>query len=143
MPIYLKQAGLMALFALTLGFAATPIVHAADKPGVVIQMSDNDAEKWGLALNNAKNFQKELGKDKIDVEIVAYGPGINMLKKDSTVGSRMDEAMMSGVKITACQNTMKAQKLTEKDIYPSVGFVPSGVVEIMQKQQRGWAYIRP
>lgn len=143
MPIYLKQAGLMALFALTLGFAATPIVHAADKPGVVIQMSDNDAEKWGLALNNAKNFQKELGKDKIDVEIVAYGPGINMLKKDSTVGSRMDEAMMSGVKITACQNTMKAQKLTEKDIYPSVGFVPSGVVEIMQKQQQGWAYIRP
>ena len=106
MPIYLKPAGLMALFALTLGFSAAPIVHAADKPGVVIQMSDNDAEKWGLALNNAKNFQKELGKDKIDVEIVAYGPGINMLKKDSTVGSRMDEAMMSGVKIIACKITM-------------------------------------
>ena len=143
MSISLKQAGLMALFVLTLGFAAAPMVHAGDKHGVVIQMSDNDADKWNLALNNAKNFQKELGKDKIDIEIVAFGPGINMLKKDSAVASRLDEAMMSGVKITACQNTMKAQKLTDKDIYPSVGFVPSGVVEIMQKQQQGWAYLRP
>ena len=51
--------------------------------------------------------------------------------------------MMSGIKINACQNTLKAMKLTEKDIYPSVGFVPSGVVEIMQKQQQGWAYLKP
>ena len=143
MRIFLKQAGLMALFMFTLGFAAAPMAHAGDKPGVVIQMSDNDPDKWNLALNNAKNFQKELGKDKVDIEIVAFGPGINMLKKDSVVSSRFDEAMMSGIKINACQNTLKAMKLTEKDIYPSVGFVPSGVVEIMQKQQQGWAYLRP
>ncbi len=109
-----KQVGLMALFMVTIGFTAAPTVQAGDKHGVVIQMSDDDADKWNLALNNAKNFQKELGKDKIDIEIVAFGPGISMLKKDSTVASRMDEAMMSGVKIIACQNTLKAQKLTEK-----------------------------
>ena len=143
MRISLKQAGLMALFMLTLGFGAAPTAHAADKHGVVIQMSDNDPDKWNLALNNAKNFQKELGKDKIDIEIVAFGPGINMLKKDSAVSGRFDEAMMSGIKISACQNTMKAMKLTEKDIYSNVGFVPSGVVEIVQKQQQGWSYLRP
>lgn len=139
----LKQAGLLALLLLTLGFAAAPVVHAADKQGVVIQVSDNDPAKWNLALNNAKNIQKDLGKDNVDIEIVAYGPGINMLKKDSEVGPRLDEVTLGGVAVSACQNTMKAQKLSEKDMHASVAYVPAGVIEIIKKQKAGWAYIRP
>ena len=138
-----KRASLLALLLLSLGFAAAPVVHAADKQGVVIQMSDNDPAKWNLALNNAKNIQKDLGKDNVDIEVVAYGPGINMLKKDSEVAARLDEFAMGGVTISACQNTMKAQKLSEKDMHQSVAYVPSGVIEIMKKQKAGWAYIRP
>jgi intracellular sulfur oxidation DsrE/DsrF family protein len=139
----LKQTGFMALLLLTLGFAAAPAVQAADKEGVVIQVSDNDPAKWNLALNNAKNIQKDFGKDKVNIEIVAYGPGINMLKKDSAVGSRLDEITLSGVTVSACQNTMKGQNLSEKDMHPSIGYVPSGVVEIMKKQKAGSAYLRP
>jgi hypothetical protein len=139
----LKQAGLLALLLLILGFSVAPMAHAADKQGVVIQVSDNDPAKWNLALNNARNIQNDLGKDKVDIEIVAYGPGINMLKKDSEVGPRLDEATMGGVAVSACQNTMKAQKLSEKDIHASVAYVPAGVLEIMKKQQAGWSYIRP
>jgi uncharacterized protein len=116
---------------------------AGAKSKVVMQMSDGDAAKWNLALNNAKNLQTDLGAANVDIEIVAYGPGIGMLKADSVVGNRVDEAMASGVKVIACENTMRGQKLGKPDMWQGIGYVSAGVVEIMQKQQQGWAYIRP
>ena len=116
---------------------------SASKSRVVIQVSDGDAAKWNLALNNARNLQTDLGAGNVDIEIVAYGPGIGMLKADSAVGARVGEALASGVKVVACDNTMRGQKLTKPDMLPDVGYVAAGVVEIMQKQQQGWAYIRP
>ena len=116
---------------------------AAARSKVVLQMSDADPAKWNLALNNAKNIQTDLGAANVDVELVAYGPGIGMLKADSVVGNRIDEAMAAGVKVVACENTMRAQKLTQVDMLGKIGYVPAGVTEIMQRQQQGWAYIRP
>jgi len=110
---------------------------------IVVQVSDADSAKWNLALNNARNIQTDLGAANVDVEIVAYGPGIGMLKADSVVGNRIDEAMTAGVKVVACENTMRAQKLTQADMLGKIGYVPAGVVEIMQRQQQGWAYLRP
>ena len=49
----------------------------------------------------------------------------------------------SGVKVIACENTMQAQKLARSDMLASIGYVNAGVVELMQKQMEGWAYIRP
>ena len=108
-----------------------------------MQGSDNDPAKWNLALNNAQNLQADLGAANVDVEIVAYGPGIGMLKSDSVVGNRIGEALGSGVKIAACENTMRGQKLQKSDMLGGIGYVAAGVVEIMQKQQQGWAYLRP
>ncbi len=116
---------------------------APQRARVVIQVSDADQGKWNLALNNAKNIQTDLGAANVDVEIVAYGPGIGMLKLDSAVGGRVDEATSAGVKIIACENTMKGQKLTKADMLNGIGYVPAGVVELMSRQQQGWAYIRP
>ena len=48
-----------------------------------------------------------------------------------------------GVKVSACENTMRGQKLAKADMLDGIGYVPAGVVEIMQKQQQGWAYLRP
>ena len=99
--------------------------------------------KWNLTLNNASNVQKDVGADNVDIEIVVYGPGIGMLKADSTAASRVNEALASGVKVVACENTMQAQKLSKADMLSNVGYVSAGVVELMQRQQEGWAYIRP
>lgn len=135
-------ASLCAAALLALGAAPFPAAVAADNQ-VVIQVSDNDEGKWNLALNNAKNLQSALGKDKIDIEIVVYGPGIGMLKAESLVGNRVADAGASGVKVIACENTMKAQKLVRADMLDGVGYVPAGVIEIMQRQKQGWAYLRP
>jgi intracellular sulfur oxidation DsrE/DsrF family protein len=53
------------------------------------------------------------------------------------------QALRDGVSVVACQNTMRAMELTEKDMLPGIGYVPAGVVELMRKQQHGYAYIRP
>jgi intracellular sulfur oxidation DsrE/DsrF family protein len=127
---------------------AMPLAPALAQNGkranrVVMQVSDGDAAKWNLALNNARNLQADLGRDNIEVEIVAYGPGIGMLKADSVVANRVEEALAAGTKIVACENTMTGQKLSRDDMLPKIGYVKAGVVELMQKQQDGWAYIRP
>ncbi len=119
-----------------------PGAHA-ESPGVIIQVSDNDPERWTLALNNAKNFQKDLGKDNVTIEIVAYGPGINMLKKDSTVAKRLEEAKAQGITVLACENTMRNKKVSRDQMHSQISYIDSGVVEIMKKQREGWAYLRP
>lgn len=116
---------------------------AAAKNRVVMQVSDADPAKWNLALNNARNLQADLGRDHVEIEIVAYGPGIGMLRRESSVSSRIDEALTAGVSVVACENTMTGQKLTKPDMLPGIGYVRAGVVEIMQKQQQGYAYLRP
>jgi len=113
------------------------------KNRIVFQVSDADPVKWNLALNNARNVQEDLGPGNAELEIVVYGPGIGMLKKDSPAGGRIAQALNDGVKVVACENTMRGQKLTYEDMLPNIGYVPAGVVELMQKQQQGYAYIRP
>ena len=117
------------------------VAAAANK--VVVQVSDADPAKWNLALNNVRNLQADLGAKNVDIEIVAYGPGIGMLKADSVVSYRIGEALGAGVKIVACENTMRGQKLNQPDMLEGIGYVKAGVVEIMQRQQQGWTYLRP
>ncbi|MSQ52345.1 MAG: hypothetical protein EXR28_10680 [Betaproteobacteria bacterium] len=121
---------------------ASPAKQAV-KHKVIFQVSDNDPAKWNLALNNARNVQQDLGANNVEIEIVAYGPGIGMLKMESTVGNRVGEAISSGVKVVACENTMNNQKLGRDDMLSSIGHVKAGVVELIEKQRQGWAYIRP
>ncbi len=122
------------------GHAATPADPIAK---VVLQVSDGDAARWNMVLNNAKNVQTDLGADKVKIEIVAYGPGIGMLKFDATTANRVSEAVKSGVQIVACENTMQTLKLSKADMNASIGYVPAGVVELIKRQQEGWAYVRP
>jgi uncharacterized protein len=110
---------------------------------VVMQVSDADPVRWNLALNNVRNVRQSLGATGVEIELVAYGPGIGMLKTDSVVGDRIADALKDGVKVVACQATMSALRLTEGDMLPRVGYVPSGAVELIRKQQQGYAYLRP
>jgi len=139
-----KFLGALLGGVLMMGALALPTATlAADKAKMVVQVSDSNPATWNLALNNIKNVQKDLGKDNVELELVAYGPGIGMLKADSEVANRIDDAVDSGVHVMACQNTMRGQKLTKEDMNAKIGYVPSGVVEILRRQQAGYAYLRP
>lgn len=110
---------------------------------VIFQVSDNDPQKWYLTLSNAKNVQKELGRGNVQIEILAYGPGLEMVVLETEVAEKLEEAMDNGVKIVACENTMIGRKLSRADMFHGIGYVKTGVVELMRRQREGWAYVRP
>ena len=118
---------------------------AADNK-VVIQVSTDDARTQTIAMNNAVNLQKALGIDNVDVEIVAYGPGLSMLTKKSKQAQRVSSLALQNVTFSACANTMKKiekKKGKKPALAEGVTVVPGGVIRIMELQQQGYAYIRP
>jgi len=125
--------------------AATTAAAAAapdSKEHAIFAVSDDDAKKWNLTLGNIGNAIEGIGADAADIELVVYGPGIAMLKKDSPVADKIAAAQNKGVRIVACQNSMRGYHLEQADLAPGVGSVPSGVVELIRRQHAGYAYVR-
>lgn len=143
----------ISLFFLSFSIS-TPAALAADpvqkrqaavhvkKHHVVFHVTDSDPVKWNQVLNNAGNLKKNIGKDNVDIEVVANGPGLDMMKLESQVSNRISDALNNGIVLMACGATMKAANLTEKDLLPGITVVPGGVIEIMQKQEAGWTYLK-
>jgi intracellular sulfur oxidation DsrE/DsrF family protein len=129
---------------------------AADKAAnhrIVIQVSQSDEGRMNLALHNAANAIKYYsGKgESVAVEIVAYGPGLDMLRADkSPVKEEIRDVKASSagadIRFSACHNTQMAMQKREGHpipIIPEATVVPSGVVRLTQLQEDGWSYIRP
>jgi intracellular sulfur oxidation DsrE/DsrF family protein len=138
-----QAAGLLCIAFLALASTFGASAQSPGKQKVIFQVSDADPAKWNLALNNARNVQSELGKDNVQIEIVAYGPGLDMLRRESKVDSRLAEALDHNVGLIACENTMVNTKTTKADMYGGISYVPAGVTHLMKRQREGWAYIRP
>ncbi len=155
----MPKAPLSLLAALVALALAGPIISFAKKEPPVrthrllIQVDQNDPAVMNLALNNATNVAQHYrtkGED-ADIEIVAYGPGLNMLRADtSPVADRIrnmkDLAFPGRIAFAACGVTKAAMEKKEgKDIglLPEAALVPSGVVRLMEMQEQGWSYVRP
>jgi intracellular sulfur oxidation DsrE/DsrF family protein len=131
------RAATLALALRSLSFAAHPV--SATK--VVVQISNDAPRTWSTALNNADNVLAAIPGAEVDTMI--YDLGIGMLKAESTVANRVAKAVSSGIKVVACENTIRKAKLNPQDMHADIGYVPSGVVEIMAQQGDGWSYLRP
>ena len=140
--IVLSAAAAMAAAPGPAPASAPPAVDAG-RYKVIFHVGDAELAKWTVALNNVANLQKEVGAANIDIEVVAINAGLGMLKVDSPVGNRVADALKSGVVIVACENSMRGQKLAREDMLNDIGYVKAGVVELMERQRQGYAYIRP
>jgi intracellular sulfur oxidation DsrE/DsrF family protein len=116
---------------------------------VVIQVDQDDPKVMNLALNNAENMKKyyESKGDKIEIEFVAFGPGLAMMRSDvSPVRERLAALSKQGIKFSGCGNTMANQsKAEEKPItlLAEAREVPTGVARITELEEAGWTYLRP
>lgn len=127
--------------------------NAADAKAhhIAIQVDVSDPAVINLALNNAVNVAQHYSKvgEEVDIEMVAYGPGLIMLRDDtSPVKARIKSISesMSNVAFTACGNTRDAMKKAEGKEIPLISqakVVPAGVVRLMELQEKGWSYVRP
>jgi len=131
-----------AALALVLGYAAVSQTPAGPKHHVVFQMSD-DTPTWGSLVLHVNNTMKSLAADGgSQVEVVFYGPGLAMLAKTNTAyEERLKQLSDNGVKLIACQNSMKMRNVKTEDLFPFAGQVDSGIAEMVRKQESGWAYI--
>lgn len=113
---------------------------------VVIQVSSGDPKTQAIALNNAVNVQKLYGMDNVDVEVVAYGPGLSLLMKNNKQSKRVESLALNDITFSACSNTMaKIKKKTGKEPVLSDGVVKvkAGVGRIIQLEEEGYSYMRP
>ncbi len=114
----------------------------ANKERVVIQVTGSDSKHWNLVLTTAKQLKSEYGDDKIDVAIIAIGPGVNMFKDGSDVANRVENAVARKIFVIACGASMKSMNLEPDDLTRHIFVVPSGAVEIIKRQRAGWTYLR-
>ena len=146
--------GLIAVAAVFGALCAGPAMAqqdvASDKPfaehRVVLQLSDRDAAKQGLVLSVANNLLKAYDPDKIAIEVVAFGPGIDLLRADSPNRERVDSLIAQGVQFDVCMNTVETIERETghaPPLNPKAVPVQVGVERILTLVEHGFTLVRP
>lgn len=141
-------AALMVSAMTASGFAADAKPHR-----VAIQVDQNDPAVMNLALNNATNIMEQYKSkgETVEIELVTYGPGLHMLRDDtSPVKDRLkqikDASFPSKIQYSACGNTKEGMEKREGKavaIVSEATVVPSGAVRLIELQEQGWTYLKP
>lgn len=131
------------LLALAVVLGGCASMQGPEKQRVVLQLSDDNPKNWHTAFNVVNNMVADLGKENVEIEIVAFSDGIHALTFDSKVAGRIPVATEKGVKVVACENSMKRFKLSRGDMANEVTYKRVGVLHIIARQKEGWNVIRP
>jgi intracellular sulfur oxidation DsrE/DsrF family protein len=118
---------------------------------VVFQVNSNDPEPMRHTISNVINATKHYQErnETVDIEIVAYGPGVHMFRSDTSPVKELLPYLLassSAIKLTVCGNTKQIMELKEGHDVPLVEgatVVPSGIVRVIELQEAGWSYVRP
>jgi len=136
---------MLALMASLSTFASEESKPFAEKR-IVLQISDPNPFKQTLVLNVANNLVKHYGQDKVDIEIVAFGPGLRLLFEENVNVGRIDRLVDSGIQFSACENTIAgmSKKLGHAPaLNPVATHVSAGVVRIIELVDKGYQLIKP
>lgn len=129
----------------------SPVFSGDKVHRVAIHVDENDPKRMNMALNNVANVRKYYDSvgEKVEIELVAYGPGLHMFRADtSPVKDRISMMALEidNLTFSACGNTHTAMsKKAGKDVelIEEANMVPSGVVQLIALQEEGFSYIRP
>jgi intracellular sulfur oxidation DsrE/DsrF family protein len=110
-----------------------------------MHVNSGDEKVQRGALNNIRHLFQEVGREKLQLELVVHGAGLPLFMKGATaLGPELAQLRADyGVNYTACSNTMKAMKVTRDDLIGEVGDTVPAMVRLMERQEQGWAYIKP
>jgi uncharacterized protein len=140
--------------ALLIAFAAIPAraqqVPLQDKPfaehKIVLQLSDNDPRKQGMVISVANNLMKFYDPDKIAVEILAFGPGIDLLKPDNPSRKQVESLVAQGARVDICLNTvdtLERENGKRPEFISAATPVQVGVAQILFLTENGYTLVRP
>jgi hypothetical protein len=140
-----------ASLALTLPSAVrAQQVPLQDKPfaehKIVLQLSDNDPHKQALVISVANNLLKFYDPDKVAIEVVAFGPGIDLLRSENPSRKQVESLIAQGVRFDVCLNTVdtiERESGRRPDIMPAATPVQVGVGQILLLTENGYTLVRP
>jgi intracellular sulfur oxidation DsrE/DsrF family protein len=107
---------------------------------VVFAITSAEQPDWALMFGNLRNLGK--GMPGVRMEVVVYGPAVGLLRRGSAVAADVEALEQQGVAFVACENSLHHMDLAAAELLAGVGTVPSGIVEVVRRQQEGWAYIK-
>ncbi|SDL19748.1 DsrE family protein [Siphonobacter aquaeclarae] len=111
---------------------------------VVYQLNSSDDKVITATLRNIKNALADPRlKNKLEVELVAHGGGVELFRKTNPYETQLRELQDSGVILAECENTMRERKIGKEELFDFISYVPSGNGEIIIRQQQGWGIIHP
>ncbi len=151
----LQRMGIVAVASLLskAALAQTPLAGRkpeTDKPFaehfLVLQLSESDPKRERLVLSVASNILKFYGPDKVAIEVVAFGPGIDLLREDNEFRPLVDSLVSQGVKFDVCGNTLDTiERETGKrpKTNPHAHEVGTGVAQILTLTESGYTLVRP
>ena len=128
-----------ALFTTLLLFVAGSLV-AQQGPRVVLHLQSADTLVHKSVVNQIGTIKRELPD--AQVELVCHGPGVSFLLKDSPYARKLPAKQLRDVAYVACEFTMAQKNIKKEDLVSFATTVPSGLVEILKKQQEGWLYAK-
>ena len=144
---------LTAIALMSLAFASAGNAADVKAHHIAIQVDQNDPQVMNLALNNVNAIIEtyRARNEDVDIDVVAYGPGLHMLRADtSPVQDRIkrlkDMVFPGKIQFSACNNTKQGMEKAEGhaiSVVSDATIVPSGVVHLMELQEQGWSYVRP
>jgi uncharacterized protein len=117
------------------------IARAQQNPRVVLHLQSADSLVHKSVVNQIANIKKELPN--AEVHLICHGPGLEfLLVKKSTYAARVQKLALSGVQLVGCEFTMSQRNYKRSDLVDFASTVPSGIVEILKKEQAGWLYVK-
>jgi intracellular sulfur oxidation DsrE/DsrF family protein len=115
----------------------------APKHRVVMAVTTLASDGWALALTDCDALITSFGEGNVEIEVVAYGPGISMLHRGNTdFSTRMQQLTRHGVTFAAGESTMRLSRAQADEFLPFVKMVDSGPAEIVRRQEAGWSYLK-
>ncbi len=109
---------------------------------MVIEVNSPGEPIFDLVLGNATNLRLALAPEKAEIEVVCHGPGIGLLLAHGRTGRRVTTLAKSGIQFAACANTLRGRHLAASSLPAFVRIVPSGVAELVRRQETGWSYLK-
>jgi intracellular sulfur oxidation DsrE/DsrF family protein len=148
-----KLKSLLIAFAVGLLAASGAAAEGSKPHRIAIHVDQNDPAVMNMALNNAKNVIEHYRNknEDVEVEVVAYGPGLHMLREDTSpvkdrIKQMLEKSSPAKIVFSACNNTKEGMEKREGHpiaLVPQATLVPAGVVRLMELQEQGWSYVRP
>jgi hypothetical protein len=146
----LRVLASVAALATTLPGSRAQQVPLQDKPfaehKIVLQLSDNDVRKQNLVISVANNLLKFYDPDKVAIEVVTFGPGIELLRSESPARKQVESLISQGVRFDVCLNTVdtiERETGRRPEIMPGATPVQVGVGQILFLTGNGYTLVRP